>query len=74
MSVESNTAELQLQIDDLQSRLSYQEDFLQSLNDVIANQDALIAQLQQQLQQNQQRLDAVAFSMSPKDTEKPPHY
>jgi len=42
--------ELQDQIMELQSRFVHQEDLLHSLNDVVAQQDGLINQLQQQFQ------------------------
>ncbi|MGH1484609.1 MAG: SlyX family protein [Cellvibrionaceae bacterium] len=74
MGVGNTEAELQLQINDLQTRLTYQEDLLQSLNDVIANQDLMLSRLQHELQQNRQKLDEVAYSMEAKGSEKPPHY
>ena len=78
MSELSNNAELQHQIDDLQSRIAYQEEWLHALSDMAARQNTTIDQLQQQLQQYQSRLEAAVFSMErseePKITEKPPHY
>lgn len=65
---------LQQQIDELQSRLAYQEDMLNDLNTVMATQDKIIAQLQQQLQQQQNKLDDVSFSIESSSNEKPPHY
>ncbi len=65
---------LQQQIDDLQSRVSHQEDLLHSLNDVIAKQDAAISSLRSKLQQNQEKLSDVAYSLESSSIEKPPHY
>ena len=64
----------QAQIDDLQQRLAYQEDMLQSLNDRVAHQDKVIMQLQQQLQAHHKRVDDLVFSLESKGIEKPPHY
>ena len=74
MSISPDIKVLQEQIDDLQGRLAYQEDLLQTLNDVISNQDASIIKLQQQLRQSQERLDEVAYSIESKAQERPPHY
>ena len=65
---------LQQHIDELQSRLAYQEDVLQSLDQVIARQDLHISQLQQQFQQLQQRLEDMRHTQPTNPTEKPPHY
>ena len=65
---------LQQQIDELQSRLSHQEDLLHSLNDVIAKQDIAIVSLRTKLQQSQEKLADVAYSLESNSTEKPPHY
>lgn len=74
MNISPDIKGLQAQIDDLQGRLAYQEDLLQTLNDVISNQDASILKLQQQLRQSQERLDEVAYSIENKVQERPPHY
>jgi uncharacterized coiled-coil protein SlyX len=65
---------LQHQIDDLQSRLSHHEDLLQALNAVIASQDKAIIALQQNLKQNQDKLEDVAYSLESSTNDKPPHY
>lgn len=65
---------LQQQIDDLQSRLAHQEDMLQSLNKIIVAQDKNIIGLNQQLQQQQNKLDDVSYSIESSGVEKPPHY
>ena len=74
MSADNRESELQLQINDLQTRVAYQEDLLQSLNDVIAKQDLMLGRLQHELQQNSQKLDEMTFSIEAKGLEKPPHY
>lgn len=71
--------ELQSQIDELQSRLAYQEDMLATLNNVIAEQGQAMGQLHRYLQKNQQRLDEIAGHIEESSAagtlqEKPPHY
>ncbi len=63
---------------DLQIRLSYQEDTIAQLNQVVTNQDADIIQLKQQISLLAKRLDESAnFSgqeLAEGDSERPPHY
>ncbi|MFT6390386.1 MAG: SlyX protein [Cellvibrionaceae bacterium] len=66
--------ELQQQIEDLQSRMAYQEELLHSLNSVVATQDKSIMQLNQQLRLQQNKLDNVSFNQESSGAEKPPHY
>lgn len=68
------TEEIQTQIDDLQSRLSHQEELLDTLNNIVTDQDAVIRALQQQLQQSQKKLDDALFAQSNVVEQKPPHY
>jgi SlyX protein len=78
MTKESNSEELLEQIQELQVRVSFQEDNLQSLNDVIAEQDACISKLQEQLRyfaEKMKQLEASsALSGQPAGDERPPHY
>ena len=66
--------ELQTQIDDLQTRLSHQEDMLDTLNTIVTEQDALIRGMQLQMQQSQKKLDDALFAQSNTVEQKPPHY
>jgi SlyX protein len=65
-------------IADLQSRVAFQEDTLQALNQVIADQDAGIRQLQKQVQLLNKKLNDVASNIgqggSADGEETPPHY
>ncbi len=73
----SDIEDLQTQIADLQSRVIYQEDLLQSLNDIVANQDQTITLLKSQLKRWESRLDDVSNNISSGGqsvSEKPPHY
>lgn len=69
--------ELNQQIIDLQGRVSFQEDLLQSLNETVAEQDKAIQSLRSQLQRWESRLDDMSYSMesaSGAASEVPPHY
>lgn len=73
-----NNENLEEQLIDLQSRVAYQEDTLQQLNAVIADQDAYIRALQVQMQALAKKLDDLSYSVEQRDSrpvdEKPPHY
>lgn len=65
---------LQAQIDDLQTRLAHQEDTLDTLNEIVTEQNSLIRQLQLQLQQSQKKLDDALQAQNTVVEQKPPHY
>ena len=70
--------EMQQDMIELQAKVAYQEDMLQSLNDVIAEQDKAIHLLNSKLARWQTRLDEMAYAMDA-DASKgveppPPHY
>lgn len=76
MSEEANQ-KLQQQLFDLQSQLAYQEDTLQALNSVVAEQDKIIRRLVQKMQQMDERLHNLSQSLPASDVdsdEVPPHY
>lgn len=66
----------------LQSRIAFQEDTLNSLNDIVAQQSLEIHELRQQLQAVCKKFDEIKLDVSdsPKGSldsfqpEKPPHY
>ncbi|MFT7388909.1 MAG: SlyX protein [Candidatus Endobugula sp.] len=69
--------QFQNDIDDLQTRLSYQEDTLQQLDQTIADQDKIIRSLVVQLARWEARLNEVSDSVAHPDQsapELPPHY
>ena len=78
MSSETDIQRLTQDVEELQIRLSFQEDSLQSLNDVIAHQDATISNLQEQLRffSNTIKVLESAAPQSPGESlnEKPPNY
>jgi SlyX protein len=64
-------------IDDLESRLAFQDDLIESLNEVVARQDREIALLTQRLAELAAKIEDVAASspaVSGEGHEPPPHY
>lgn len=69
--------ELELRVDELESRLAFFEDSHQQLDDIVIRQDETISLLQAQLQQLAKRLGDVAYSVegsSSAGQDRPPHY
>lgn len=70
--------ELQQDIIELQAKVAFQEDTIQSLNETIALQDKAIHLLNSKLVRWESRLDEIAYAMdadSPTGVEPPPpHY
>lgn len=75
--MEKSLAELTARVEELESRLAFQEDTLSQLNDVIAVQDANIRALISRLQELGDKYRDLSYEMQgsgkPGD-EKPPHY
>ncbi len=71
-------SDIQDQLIDLQTRVAYQEDTLEQLNQVITQQDADIVQLKQQIRILAQRLeDSLRSQVQGEEQildERPPHY
>ena len=64
-------------MDELESRLAFQDDLIESLNEVVARQDREIALLTQRLADLSAKLDDVAAGASATGGdghEPPPHY
>ncbi|GAA5316878.1 MAG: hypothetical protein AseanaTS_20820 [Candidatus Pelagadaptatus aseana] len=78
MTKDKDCEELLEQIQELQMRVSFQEDNLQELNDVIAEQDANISKLQEQLRyfaEKMKQLESASSLTGPvSGDERPPHY
>lgn len=70
--------DIQDQLIDLQTRVAFQEDTLEQLNNIIAQQDADITQLKQQIRILAERLEdavrAQAQGTGEIADERPPHY
>jgi len=70
--------DIQEQLIDLQTRVAFQEDTLEQLNQIIAQQDGDIVQLKQQIRILAQRLEdaarAQASGAGELTDERPPHY
>jgi len=65
-------------VDDLQMRVVFQEDTLQSLNEVIATQDQQMTEMREQLRFLVDKYKSVSYSLELSQTgsvdERPPHY
>lgn len=63
---------------ELQTRVAYQEDTINQLNQVVTKQDADIVQLQQQMRLLAKRIDELSFTQNDGaediSNERPPHY
>ena len=77
MTSSDNVQRLQHDIEELQARLTFQEDTLQQLDQTIADQDNTIRSLVAQLARWEARLDEISDTVGSNDlsaTEPPPHY
>ncbi len=73
----TDSAELQRQVEELQSQLAFQEDTVAALNEALSGQQQEILTLKRQLALLKQRLDEQALQIGeavPAADEKPPHY
>ncbi len=70
--------DLMNEIIDLQTRIAYQEDTINQLNNVVTQQDATILQLQHQMRLLAKRIDDLSFAQDKVgddiSNERPPHY
>lgn len=70
-----NTAD---RLEEMESRLAFQDDLLEQLNDVVAKQDQFISDLQSRVMKLEQRIQDLAESASATGGEGsheiPPHY
>lgn len=75
---DSATNELVNRLDDLESRLAFQDDLIENLNEVVARQDQDLARLTLQLKALAAKLSDVSEAgdgpSNPSDYEVPPHY
>lgn len=72
----SGLSDLTGRIDDLESRLAFQDDLIESLNEVVARQDQEMVRLRQRLESLEAKLDDLS-TVAPGSTEShevPPHY
>ena len=64
-------------IDELESRLAFQDDLIESLNDVVASQDRLLHDLGKRVRQLEAKLEDLAEAApggAGEGHEPPPHY
>ena len=73
-----NEDQLLTTVQDLQMRMEFQEDSISQLNDVIAKQDRIIAELEEQVKYLADKFRTVSASLEDGQVapanEKPPHY
>ncbi len=71
-------APLEERVVELEMRLSFQEDTLLKLNQVVSDQDQLIMRLQEHLRAMSEKMSDMEYSLEQGGTksgsEKPPHY
>lgn len=80
MSVENLISELQARLEELESRVAFQEDALQTLSEQLAHQQGVTEQQQQMMQviyrqlRDMREMDAAQAGPADALLEKPPHY
>jgi SlyX protein len=73
----SDPSKLVTRVEELESRLAFQDDLIESLNEVVARQDKEIVLLTKRLQELMKRLndlDSATAGGTPEGHEIPPHY
>lgn len=79
MNNQDDIVSLQLRVDELETRLAFQEDTLQALSEQLAHQQSVTEQQQQMMQTLYRQLRDVqdassADGAAPSAQERPPHY
>ena len=79
MNSQEDVTNLQLRVDELETRLAFQEDTLQALSEQLAHQQSVTEQQQQMLQTLYAQVRDVqdassAEGAAPSAQERPPHY
>ena len=70
-----NRPETERRLEELESRLAFQDDLIEKLNDIVARQDREILALVKRLQELGSKLDELAAAApGTPETEIPPHY
>ena len=71
-------SELTARIDELESRLAFQDDLIEALNEVVTRQDHDLSRLTLRLQELAAKIneigDAAAAATPSSESESPPHY
>lgn len=77
MNMTANTSDLEKRLDELENRMIFQDDLIESLNTVIARQDREIITMAAQLKTLFTRISDLAESAAPgasAENDIPPHY
>lgn len=73
-----NSEQWQLRLEELETRLAFQEDLLEQLDRVVGAQDRTIALLQEQVRRMAEKMSDVEYTLEQGSgragNEKPPHY
>jgi len=70
-------SELSVRIDELESRLAFQDDLIESLNETVTRQDLDLTRVTRRLQDLAAKINDIgnaAAAAPPSDAEIPPHY
>ncbi len=73
----NDSSKLVSRVEELESRLAFQDDLIESLNEVVSRQDKEIVLLTRRLQELSERLndlDSATAGGTPEGHEIPPHY
>jgi len=67
---------MELRLEEIENKLAFQEDVVEQLNRIIADQNASLLKLERQLRLMAERLTALQPSMiaAPSEETPPPHY
>lgn len=73
----SSPEDIRVRVEELESRLAFQDDLIESLNEVVARQDREIVSITRRLHEMEKRLndmDTASAGGSAEGHEIPPHY
>jgi len=73
----SQAQDITARVEELESRVAFQDDLIESLNEVVARQDRELVRLKGRLAEMENRLndlDTASAGVSPEGHEVPPHY
>lgn len=73
----SSPEDIRVRVEELESRLAFQDDLIESLNEVVARQDREIVSMTRRLHELEERLndmDTASGGGSAEGHEVPPHY
>ena len=69
-----SSSSLQNRIDELETRLTFQDDIVASLNDALAQQQRSIMQLERSIEKLMEQIEESGYPSTDAAEEPPPHY